>query len=943
MRDIDLHQIYAPLAATRLAGAISADLDAAHQRFSGNVTDRKIAGGIGLEFEAVVAEGTVEIRHFRARAGTGALSGRARMAVAGERAFAIDATATHFDPAHFGAFPQGTLDGTLAATGVLAPVWRAHADVTVAAGSRLAGVPLAGTARATVAREKVRDSAIELRIGSATFVATGSFGEAGDRITATLDVPRLAEVVPLLPGAMPRKLEGALSVRAELNGGWPRGGIDVTAKGTALKLGAQHGFGALSAHLTVAPVTGAAAGADFGSRNIRLELDAKDATAPPGKFASARARIAGTLAEHTIAISFKGDDADVEAKMHGGLREAPSHGATAVAWSGSVDALESRGPWALRLAAPATLALERNHLRVGEAHVAVAEGDVRIAEFAWDDGRITTRGRFAAVPVATVARLAGTPLPFVSTVIVGGDWAITATPRMNGTLTVRRESGDLWLARKSESDAPSPAVGITTLEADARFVDDAIDATATLRSTRGGSAEAKLALAAVADAAPGRIAPDAPLTLSVHAELPTLQLLQPWVGTTAVVDGRARLDVTARGTRRAAPLAGTFTGEALRIDAPQYGLHFTDGRVSARLNERRLVLEELSLTAGAGTFRASGTIAATSDQLRAAEGRLAWRADTFRVFNRPDLHLVVSGEGTVASADGKLTLAGALTADEGRFVYESDPAATLGDDVVVKGWPRPVDAAQRSVDIPLALSLDLDFGNKLTFAGKGLDTGLRGNIRVTNGPVGFSGKGSIRAVNGTYFAYGQRLVIDPGRLIFDGPLDNPGLDIVALRKNLAVEAGVAVTGTVKIPIIQLTSRPQVPDAEKLSWLVLGRGLDRAAGADIAALQAASAALLGPNSKPVTTSIAQSLGFDDVSFKSAQGASQASARGTPDAQGQVVAVGKRLSENLAIVYEQGLTVATNALRLEYSLTGSLTLRADAGTVSGMGLYYRHTFD
>ena len=48
---------------------------------------------------------------------------------------------------------------------------------------------------------------------------------------------------------------------------------------------------------------------------------------------------------------------------------------------------------------------------LGEAHLSVAEGTVDIGEFYWDEGRITSRGRFAAVPVATVARLAGRPLP----------------------------------------------------------------------------------------------------------------------------------------------------------------------------------------------------------------------------------------------------------------------------------------------------------------------------------------------------------------------------------------------------------------------------------------------------------------------------------------------------------------------------------------------------
>ena len=58
---------------------------------------------------------------------------------------------------------------------------------------------------------------------------------------------------------------------------------------------------------------------------------------------------------------------------------------------------------------------------------------------------------------------------------------------------------------------------------------------------------------------------------------------------------------------------------------------------------------------------------------------------------------------------------------------------------------------------------------------------------------------------------------------------------------------------------------------------------------------------------------------------------------------MVAFGKRLSDRFTLIYEQGLTVATNALRLEYALTRTLTLRAEAGTVSSFGVYFRRTFD
>jgi translocation and assembly module TamB len=324
---------------------------------------------------------------------------------------------------------------------------------------------------------------------------------------------------------------------------------------------------------------------------------------------------------------------------------------------------------------------------------------------------------------------------------------------------------------------------------------------------------------------------------------------------------------------------------------------------------------------------------------------MTWHAEKFRIFNRPDLHLVVSGAGTLALKDRKISLDGALTADEGHIEYAATTGATLGDDVVVKGRPpaRPA-GGSRAENPPITISLDLGLGDSLTFAGEGLETGLRGNVRVTMAADGVvRGRGSIQAVNGTYFAFGQRLVIDRGRLIFDGPLDNPGLDIVALRKNLAVEAGVAVSGTVRVPIIQLTSSPLVPDNEKLSWLVLGQGLDRTSGADVAALQTASAALLGRRGKSVTTQVAESVGLDDISVHGSSATGRGAARGASPAAGQVVAFGKRITDRLTLVYEQGLTVATNALRLEYSLTRAITLRAEAGTISSVGVYYRRNFD
>jgi len=284
-----------------------------------------------------------------------------------------------------------------------------------------------------------------------------------------------------------------------------------------------------------------------------------------------------------------------------------------------------------------------------------------------------------------------------------------------------------------------------------------------------------------------------------------------------------------------------------------------------------------------------------------------------------------------------VTLAGELKADEGYFEFRPVGADVPGDDVIVRGREkRPSrNVAER---VPFNVDLDLDFGDRLAFVGQGFDTVLSGKLHVqTTGEHDLVASGTINVIRGTYTTFGQRLTIQRGRLFFDGPPDNPGLDVLALRKNLPVEAGVEVTGTVRVPRVQLTSNPPVPDNEKLAWLVLGHGLDSTSSADAALLQAALAALGGPNATPFGQRIAKTIGVDEISVHSAADPQQT---GTA---GQVVAFSKRLSDKLTLVYEQGRSVANNALKLEYSLSHAVTVRAEAGLVSGIGIYYSHSYD
>jgi translocation and assembly module TamB len=925
--NLDLARLSTKLVATRLSGRISADATAARQTIDGDVRDRDLA----LAFAAVVANERIEVTRFRASTAAGSLEGSARMALNEPNEFTVQASMRRLDPSRFAALPGASLDGTLKASGALRPRWRAFASVVIAPTSRLTGLALSGKAKGNVAPGSIRDAAIDVALGSARLHVAGSAGSPGDRLAITLDVPRVADMASLVPAAVPRPITGELHASGHLANGNGVIGGDVEWRGKTLQLGTY------AAATTQGRASLAASRGAIDDRALAFDIAATQLALGARRFDDVHAAATGSLARHHATLAIRGRDIDTALSLDGSLRNVDRPGEAS--WTGTLVAFENRGAVPVRLRGPAALALHRDYARIADAHVEAADGRADIGEFVWDGGRITTRGSFTAIPLTTAARLVGRTLPVESTLVLGGDWSIAAAPRLNGRFSVQRERGDITTDVPSGTSTRRESIGITALAIAGTFANDALDAHASFASVRAGTANGTVAIGAASGAASGKIDPAAPLRLAVRAELASLAVFQPWFGTEAAINGRARLDVNASGTIGDPRWSGAVEADALQLGAPQYGLQISDGRLRAHLAPTGVTIDEAHFTGGTGTFDASGTIGLPG-QRNAAPTRVTWKAERFRLTNRPDLRFVVNGDGSLALENKRLALHGNVAVVEGHVEYEPSPSGKLVSDIVIKGRPVDTREAQAS-SVPLALDVDVDLGRDLTFDGEGLDATLGGRVRITTGANGrLQGRGTIRAVNGTYYAFGQKLTIDRGRVIFDGPLDNPALDVVALRKNLPVEAGVELTGTVKVPQVRITSNPPVAESEALAWLVTGQAPNTTGRVDYGALGAASAALLAKRGKPITADIAQRLGLTDISLQSSGTSS-----GTSSAQGtasQVVVLGKRISDRLSLGYEQGLSLASSAVRLEYALSRQITLRAEAGTTSGVGIVYRRNF-
>uniref|UniRef100_UPI0005BB1338 translocation/assembly module TamB domain-containing protein n=1 Tax=Pseudacidovorax intermedius TaxID=433924 RepID=UPI0005BB1338 len=276
---------------------------------------------------------------------------------------------------------------------------------------------------------------------------------------------------------------------------------------------------------------------------------------------------------------------------------------------------------------------------------------------------------------------------------------------------------------------------------------------------------------------------------------------------------------------------------------------------------------------------------------------------SLRALVRSDRQLTLSGQLQAGLQDGQIRLRGDLTADRAVIILPDESAPSLGSDVVVHSAARDAqerkkaEAAEVSPQQPTTarppdIQVSFDLGRDFAVQGRGITTRLEGklDIRATSTTAPPRVTGEIRTVQGQYRAYGQALDVESGIVRFNGPVDNPQLDILALRPNISQRAGVQITGSAQAPRVKLYSDPPLSDAEVLSWVVLGRA-SAASGGEAQLMQQAALALLGRlGAGGEGGSLASRFGLDEIGFKGG---------GNGDVAGSAITLGKRLSDDFYV--------------------------------------------
>ena len=273
--------------------------------------------------------------------------------------------------------------------------------------------------------------------------------------------------------------------------------------------------------------------------------------------------------------------------------------------------------------------------------------------------------------------------------------------------------------------------------------------------------------------------------------------------------------------------------------------------------------------------------------------------------------------------------------NQATIILADSASVTYSKDVIVLGRPEK----KTGQTVPVSFSMTVDLGNRFYLKGKGLDTRLEGNIQVVSAQDNrLRIFGTINTVNGTYSAFGQKLMIAKGEVMFSGPVENPTLNILAVRRfpqtEDVTEVGVSIRGSAQSPRVRLVSTPEVSDTEKLSWLVLGdSGGERGDNQQRALIATAAAALLSTEqSGGLPSQLASTIGLDDIDISSSS-----------ELDETVLSLTKRISSRLYLSYEQGLTGAISLIKLRYIISRHLSLVGQTGTITAVDLFYDWRFD
>ena len=409
-----------------------------------------------------------------------------------------------------------------------------------------------------------------------------------------------------------------------------------------------------------------------------------------------------------------------------------------------------------------------------------------------------------------------------------------------------------------------------------------------------------------------------PVHGELHAHTGELNLISLYMPDIDRAAGELTADVRIAGTFGTPLLDGAVKISNGEVDFYQVNLGLRQLGMEARLTDNGV---DFNGTAhiGKGTADANGHLE-WHDSL--PHGKFTLQGTNLRVVDVPEAQIDASPD-LVFNVDGrKIDVTGSVNVPDAKIVPKDLTGAVLSssDEVIVGSETE--DPAKR---FEVVTSIALVLGDHVSIETSGLTGRLTGSITVRSGYDAVTrATGELSIEEGKYVAYAHNMDIQHGRLIFTGgPVDDPGIDIRAIRKFPDVTAGVNVRGTLLQPRLSFFSEPSLAQADIVSLLLSGS----LSTASTRPNGAAGNTALVQGGAMLAQEVGQHVGIQEVGVESNLLTNDTS-----------VVLGRYLSPRLYVGYGVSLTENLNVLKLRYSLGDHWVVRTEVGQARGADLIY-----
>ncbi|MGF6209558.1 translocation/assembly module TamB domain-containing protein [Pseudomonas frederiksbergensis] len=822
----------------------------------------------------------IYLQQLQLEAGQGKAEGHLNLQFADGIAWDTALDLSALNPAYWMAELPGTLAGPLRSKGEMKnDQLSLSADLDLK--GKLRGQPAVIQAKAEGAGEQWNLNALQIRLGDNSINGKGSLQQ---KLAGQIDIkmPRLAQLWPQLRGQLNGRLDVAGTLKA------PQGKLGLQGSQLAFE---DNRLQSLNLDATL-----------DSAQRAKIDLKGSGIQAGETALGTLTASGQGDIKNQKLSLDLQGPQLKLALGLDGALDKGNWRGRLA---SGDIQA----GGQDWKLQGPAKL--ER-----------LADGKINFGAHCWMSGPASLCGEdqrlmpepklryhLKQFPIDSLAQWL--PKDFAWKGKLNADLQLDLPASgPNGQISIDASGGTLRMKDKDQwLDFPYQTLKLTSkltpkrIDTDLNFV--------------GGKLGELMVQAQI-----NPLAKNKPLTGSFRLNGLDLSVVRPFVPMVEKLTGR----LNGSGTLSGGLLAPLVNGN----------LVLSDGEVSGAELPMELQALQLQAVIAGETVQLNGGWKSGKSGQGSLNGNIAWgqalvvdlalKGTQLPVTVEPYAKLEVAPDLKISMKGDELAIAGKVLVPKGEITVRELPPSTVkvSDDTIIVG------AQTEQGKPPIAMKMDIDVvvgEDKLSFAGFGLTANLQGHVHIGDN---MDTRGELWLNDGRYRAYGQRLTVRRARLLFAGPLDQPYLDIEAIRQTDDVIAGIRLSGSAEQPTTQIFSEPAMSQEQALSYLVLGRPLSTT-GEDNNMLAQAALGLGLMGSSGVTSGLAKDLGIQDF---------QLDTQGSGDAT-SVVASGN-ISEKLSLRYGVGVFEPASTIALRYKLSKKVYVEVASGVASSLDIFYKRDF-